>query len=79
MTDGRAVRGDLLVGVAVVDGAGEGVQLLQGDAHLDSHVVGDQVPAGHAEEANKYFKRTNQKHQSYVVLALPQFITIIMQ
>ena len=60
VTGGRAVRGNLLVGVAVVDGTGEGVQLLQGDANLRPHVVGDKVPAGHAEKENKYVKRCSQ-------------------
>lgn len=62
VSGGRAV-GDLQVGrVAVVYGTGEGVQLLQRDAHLHAHVVGDEVPASHAD-INKHKKKvTDKKH-----------------
>lgn len=34
----------------MVDGTGQGVQLLQGHSESHPHVVGDQVPAGRTEE-----------------------------
>ena len=50
------MRGPLGVGVsgvAVVDGAGQRVQLLQRYPKSHPHVGGDQVPAGRAEETEK--------------------------
>jgi len=65
VSGGRAV-GDLQVGrVAVVDGAGEGVQLLQGDAHLHAHVVGDEVPASHAD-VNKQQQKRSQTQTIFI-------------
>lgn len=55
------MRRSLRVGVsrvAVVNGTGQWVQLLQGYSESHPHVWGDQVSAGHAERTEKWEQKT---------------------
>lgn len=77
------MRGSLRVGVprvAVVDGTGQRVQLLQRYPKSHPHVGGDQVPAGHAETLD------NKLHKLYKLYIIskeasshPPMIFLIMQ
>lgn len=64
------MRGPLRVSVprvAVVDGTGQRVQLLQWYPKSHPHVGGDQVPAGHAEMTEKL---DNKLHKLIFLMCL---------
>lgn len=64
------MRGSLRVGVArvaVMDGTGQRVQLLQRYPKSHPHVGRDQIPAGHAEMTRKY---ENKLHKLTFLMCL---------